>query len=300
MDEGKPVSGESITKSHRTITAKRNNVTVKITDTLGLIQGRESYTLKKLYKHVQKHAGGNTDILIYCLPVDPASKFEPNACIMQALQEAFGRDIWKQTLVVFTFSNVAWDRFKKKSKKKTNAEVVSEYKEHLEVYGKLFEDQLKKMMVQHNVVVNVGNEFEPAQQDVILAVPAGDDPEDEVLIHTGNEMVDFTSTAAIADHVVTFEARDWRDVVFIEMVKKRNDASKKVLLQYHYSRQETDTIVTTILGGALVGYIWGNATYERRAAPVATTLLAGAGAITGGIVGGLWAYLIIELEDELD
>lgn len=68
------VSAESITKDHYTVTTKKNDITIKITDTLGLQQGKD--TLKKLAKHVQEHANGKIDVLVYCLPVNPSSKFE--------------------------------------------------------------------------------------------------------------------------------------------------------------------------------------------------------------------------------
>lgn len=285
MKGGKLVSPKSITKNHYTVVTTENDVTLMITDTIGLQQGKEKDCLKKLAKHMQEQGKGRTDILVYCLPVNPSSKFElQNIDIMQSLQDAFGRDIWKQVLVVFTFSNAAWDRFKKKGKTKSKAEVISQYVEHIQLYGKLFEEQLKKMKVP-NVSVdtkinNLPREPPPENQTTIPAIPAGDDPEDEVLLYVEQKNIMLINPTAGRLRQV----RDWRDVLFTEMVKKCADAAQ---LRYRYGLPKIPTVAAAMAGGAALG-----GTVMLRVGPEAT----GLGAATGALIGGAMALTQLKLE----
>ena len=68
---------------------------------------------KKAFEWLSKNY--NTDLFIYCLSIDPDVKFNyANPSIMWALQEVFGKNVWKKCILAFTFSNKIWERIKKK------------------------------------------------------------------------------------------------------------------------------------------------------------------------------------------
>lgn len=76
-------SPDHITTRCFTYHTTKNNIAIKITDTVGLHGNRKE--LKELYKHTK----GKADILVFCIPVDPSSKFDyANPDIMKSLQDA--------------------------------------------------------------------------------------------------------------------------------------------------------------------------------------------------------------------
>lgn len=120
----------------------KHGITIKLTDTVGIQAGRGG---KERLRKLSDHTKGEADLLVYCVPVDPSSKFnDANPAIMQLLQDAHGKDIWKQCIIVFTFSNYAWDRNRKKNSKE---DALSKYKRHINNYAAKVRDELANLNV---------------------------------------------------------------------------------------------------------------------------------------------------------
>ena len=178
---------------------------------------------------------------------------------MQALRDAFGKEIWKYVFLVFTFSNLARDGLKKKGKE-------HEYKKSIEAYVGCFQEQLKKMSVRDVTVKSIfGLQSGEREDSTIIAIPAGDDDTDDVLL-------DFKAgpTTITAGNVeANINIKDWRDVVFIEMIKK----SKNGLCLLKYKYNPLFVMASAVAAGGAAGGVTGG-------------MFGGpAGAIAGGVVG---------------
>lgn len=123
-----------------------------------------------------KYVRDKTDILVYCIPVCFGSKFGyGNPAILQSLQKAFGKDEWKHCIVVFTFSNLVWDRIMKRTSNKNEA--ITIYKQYLQEHSALFSRELTKLKVPDMKVETVFDcQLQPPALTTIPAIPAGDEP----------------------------------------------------------------------------------------------------------------------------
>lgn len=85
------------------------------------------------------------DILIYCLPVGPGSKFEDtNPELMQSLQKCYGKDIWKHCIIAFTFSDMAWDHTHYRNADSSSA--ITLYNDTIENFLDKFRQELKNKL----------------------------------------------------------------------------------------------------------------------------------------------------------
>ena len=160
------------TKICETISKIKENVLLTIIDNPGLLIGKEKEQLKKLFDFAEKERGF-LHLLLYCVPVTLASKFEDNNSeIMKNLQSRFGKVIWKNCVIAFTFANqIDLENYS-----------LEQYKDYLKEYAKNFEEELKSLGVK-DVTVKTIFELEPKQnlENVIIAVPVGRNDDDEVI-----------------------------------------------------------------------------------------------------------------------
>ncbi len=189
---------------------------------------------------------------------------------MQSLQDAYSKDIWQQCIVVFTFSNYALDRSRKKNKHGKSA--IEKYKAHINNYAARVRDELERLHVQNvKVMTTFESPLEPAPKSIISAIPAGDEPTDQVLPAS-------TDTDQSAE-------TNWTDVVFDEMVKKSKDKHKEMLLRYKYGTNRARNVAKVAAGllggaagGAAVGAVGGGA-LGIIGGPIGI----GAGAVVGSV-----------------
>ena len=253
IEEDLQICAGHITDDYSTEKVEKHGVTITITDTVGLEGGKEQCkrSLEKMSRHVNKH--GTVDLLMYCLPVDPSSKFNDQLVIMESLHEAFGEDI---CIIVFTFSNLILDRIRKK--KGVSSEATALYEDHIKDYASKFEDQLTQMKVRNIQVKTVFDlpleTPQPADLTTIMAIPAGDEPEDQVL-----PGIQFTEATKPTNQTGTLKMSTWSGVLFFVMLHTFNDELKKIALQYRYglSKVEIGAIVGSIVG--VIGFIPGMA-----------------------------------------
>ncbi len=155
------------------------------------------------------------DVLVYCMPVCPGFKFQDgNPEEMQFLQNAYGADIWKHCVIVFTFGNLAWDHIHSRSNdlERTNAT----FRDYLEQYLELFRTELEtKLNVRMNIKailsLEAGGSIQPLDQHMILAIPAGVTPQDQLL-------------AGVTPH-----SEGWTDKIFHAIHTKNNCVISKIV-----------------------------------------------------------------------
>ena len=293
FEEKLEFSAGPLTQECDTQEATKNDITVRVTDTIGLGQqeGGRRKELKKLFRHTK----GEADLLVYCIPVDPSSKFDcTNPAIMKSIQDAYGKDIWKHCIIVFTFSNITVYRFLEKMRDRDQA--FSSYKNHLLAHATRFRKELERLKVKDvNIKTVFGFETEDTTDDptatTIVAVPAGDKPDDPVL----PDFKDPTSfrLSTNPEESIRIDITDWREILFIEIIRKCGSTElKKNLLQYRYGHAITNSIVGAaggITGGATGGFMGGAAIGAGAGAVLGVVggpFGVGAGAMVGAVIGG--------------
>ena len=291
-------SASSLTQEYDTQETTKNDITVKVTDTIGL--GQQKGGRRKELKRLCKHTKGEADILVYCIPVDPSSKFDcTNPAIMKSIQDAYGKEIWKHCIIVFTFSNILVRTLLEQFHDKDQA--YSMYKNLLLEYATKFRKELEKLKVKGvNIKPVFGFEAEATQEDLtpttIVAIPAGDNPDDPVL----PDFKDPTSFRIFTnpEESITVDITDWREILFIEVIRKCGKTElKKNLLQYRYGRAITKSIVGaagSITGGATGGFVGGSAIGAGAGAVLGVVggpFGVGAGAVVGAVIGGTTGVL---------
>ena len=127
-------------------TEMRHGINLTIVDTVGLSQDEKEK--KQQIQDLSKYTSGKADLVLFCIPVGPNTKFKTdNPQIMRTLQSSFGKDIWKHCLVVFTFSNQAWDHVESES------DAVTQYKKYIRAYTTEFIKELQKLDVPPDITV---------------------------------------------------------------------------------------------------------------------------------------------------
>ncbi len=267
------LSAEAITTENKTIRApEKNGISLYITDTVGLLEEKEKEkSMRKLAKHASKQP--KVDLLIYCLSIAPSSKFaDRNPAIMQSLQQAYGSKIWENCIIALTFSNHAWERCGKKSKQPTTELTQVElYNDHINSYITKFKKELKKLKVA--VDVQPAFDFRPIPARTILAIPAGDELDDEVIPGFEIKPIQVIIKPNTEPREISLE--NWRDILFHTAVLKCNCNTQKNLLLYKYGLSISKIIGYTAFGGI------AGAVIATAVPAVPFVILIGAGAGTG-------------------
>lgn len=214
---------ESDDLTKRTACPKSNTkhgITFHIVHPRGLKFLKEAVSTKKM-KKLFKNIGYKADMLLYCLSVSPGAKFDGNIETIKLLQDAFGKKIWKHCLVILTFSNHAIDQLKRKMRRSTKEQITSKYIEHLQHYVTLFSNELNKLGVKNVTVKTIFDRQlkpTPAADDTttILAIPAGDDPEDQVLPDLAAVGI---IPVTLGDELIHIPIKNWKDTI-LEIVRK--------------------------------------------------------------------------------
>ena len=198
----------------------RNGITLHIVDTIGLAQDKKKK--KQQLKNLSTYTENKADLVLFCIPVGPNTRFENNnPKLMRALQQCYGQNIWRHCLVVFTFSNHAWDRVKRKEA--AEFEARRKYTDYITSYTACFREELIKMGVEEKITSSVECIFDvdKAQpRPTIVTIPAGYDDEDPIL--PGIELD---------------ENEKWIGKLFTEMLESAEKKSKRALLEFRYTRE---------------------------------------------------------------
>ena len=274
------MSPDPSTKEIKKREIEKNGQKLVIYDTPGLIGGDED-KMKKLKEWSQKIK--SVDLLACCVPVGPGAKFKDDGypLIIRCLHEAFGTDIWKQCVVIFTFGNYALDRCHRSAKENG----IDSYKDHIESYSTRFQEELTKLNVKDIHIKSVfewesenGNQY--PGPNTILGIPAGDRLDDRVL-----------------PGIVEDQTENWRDKVFLYMFSKCKLQRKGDLLEFQYGaefRRKVLKKLMALLGGSIGGGVGALAGHVVAAGAAKAGANVGAafgtpagpvGAVIGAIVG---------------
>ena len=183
-------------------TLNNNNVTINIIDTPCFVDTDVKGTSKQF------------DLLVYCVAVSPGSRFsDANPDVMRRLQKIYGREIWKHSVFVFTFSNAAWERSRKGHSEDT---AIENYKQYIEEYVKVVKEELTKLQVKDLSIESIFSRVPdyPQNPNTIMAIPAGDKSEDQILPGVTLQQ----------------DSMGWVDEIYLEMMKKSKCSDK--LSQY--------------------------------------------------------------------
>ena len=193
----------------------RGGITLCIVDTIGLVQDKREK--KQQLRELATYTENNADLVIFCIPVGPDTRFENNnPQLMRALHKCYGQNIWRNCLVVFTFSNHVWDCVKK------DAEATRQYTDYITSYTAHFKEELKKMQVAKKITDSVKCIFdmdEDQDRPTLVTIPAGYDDEDPIL--PGIEL----------------DEEKWVGKLFEEMLLSTSNESKRALLEFRYTRE---------------------------------------------------------------
>ena len=227
---------------------------------------------KKQLKELSRFTEGSADLLIYCIPVGPSNKFnDDNPTIMKTLQGTFGVRVWDNCVVVFTFSNLAWNKIHTDHDREDDAN--AKYKAYIQTFAEEFEEELKKLKVPN---VKVGTVFDlpppPRANDginMIPTVPAGYKARDRVLVD------------------LAMNTESWTDTVFLEMLEKCKGKHKMALLQYRYGEELVMKAFRSRYGVVLMGSSGGGALIVGAATVGSIAGLGGGplGMMIGGAIG---------------
>ena len=241
------ISVNSKTKNLKTYKTTKNDVTINIIDTVGFSTGDKKQQLKELSQYAKE-----ADLVIYCLPVGPGSRFElANPSIMRSLQDAFGKDIWKHCMVALTFSNLAWDGISRDNngdKKST----IREYKDYITAYVDMFRQQLQTLKVDNVDVKSIFDDPAERRADVhtVMCIPACYQHNDKIFKDEE-------------------ESINWSRELLGEIMRVCKLESSLALLKYWYGRkclQDALEEHTTGLsmGAGMAGGVAGGGLWEQR------------------------------------
>ena len=158
---------------------------------------------------------------------------------MESLQYAYGSKIWKNCILALTFSNNAWKRCGKISKQPGQLTQVEVYDEHINTYIIMFKKELKRLKSDVDDVddVQLVHDFpltppplDPNFERTILAIPAGDELEDEVLPEFKKKVIKINTNSEAGDEKITLN--NWRDIFFYTAAFKCNSSTQESLLKY--------------------------------------------------------------------
>ena len=97
--------GHAVTADVRCYTRIRDNARVTIWDTPGLGDS-VTMTAKEVLKRLHDGAGGNIDLLVFCIAYRPGLRVDDSHInVIKLLTELFGKEVWKKALLVFTMVN---------------------------------------------------------------------------------------------------------------------------------------------------------------------------------------------------
>ena len=246
----------SVTKSVNYYEKEVHGITVHIIDTPGLdAKDLSSKEVEKELATLSVLTNGKADLLLYCMKLTDRSDYRDERIVMK-LTKTFGKEIWKHTILVFTFGDVVLKQ-------------DEEDRDLLEEFTEDFEQALKKAGVSDIPVKSIlstkDNEVESAQTKIqhpeIIGIPVG-------------------------QH--TCIPQNWTNLLFKEIIKRCEfDAVPAILMLQGIPPEWVAKVlmgISRLIGGGVVGCGVGSVVGMGIGAAVGTTL-GGVGAVPGAAVG---------------
>ena len=236
----------STTVKVKVYTSIVRGIEVRIIDTPGLAVS-DIDELKSIAE-LQDESGGKADMLLYCISILPNSKIgELDENIIRKLTRIFGTDIWKHTIVVFTFANMM----------KAFQQEESDMHDLVKSYADKFQSVLRSVCPDpsFSIVSIFSCDQDQVQRDphTIIVLPAGFNPDEELT-----------------------KGMKWDENIYMEGLKKCNPEAIPALLKVGEPSPKVVRLALKIGGhiGA-IGLLFG------------TWMVGlGTGAVVGSVVGG--------------
>ena len=225
--------------TYQAYSVTKNDITLKVVDSIGL--AHDESVRKQQLKELAHYTNNKADLVVFCIPVEPGTKFVTDTPqIMESLQRAFGKNIWRHCLVVFTFSNLAWELVK------ADKDAVKQYKDHIKQYTTLFQQDLDRQIPHPDVTV--GSIFQSL--DSTYSSPSEEQcklEESSVLTESHWEnrptIVTIPAGREPTDPVLPGIREQWMDVVFAEMLESSVAESKMDLLKFRYNTEVIKRVI---------------------------------------------------------
>lgn len=159
-----------------------------------LVGEDEVLTINKL----QKKTEGRADILLYCVSILPNSKIDlADVSIIKCLTVAFGIEIWRHSILLFTYAN-----------KVKEFDANTDLKQVMNDYTQRFQSILRMFCpITVKSVFTTGKD-ESQSPDEIVALPVGQNPAEKLINGAG-----------------------WREILYQEIIKKTKSKEMPLLFK---------------------------------------------------------------------
>ena len=240
-------SPKSVTKAVDYYEEEVHEITVRIIDTPGL----EAKDLTSKEEHqtladLSVFTDGKADIMLYCMRLTDRAD-EKDERIVKKLTKAFGKEIWRHTVLVLTYGDAVLNQ-------------DGGDQETLEEFANEFEEVLKKAGVDNVPVKSIlsaqdaGSELESVEQPQIIGVPVGRRTE---------------------------SPQDWVQLLFKEIIKKCKMDSIPEMLVLQGIKPEW---IVAVMG--IGAFLASGVTMFQGGGAVGTVVGANVGGVVGGALGG--------------
>jgi GTP-binding protein EngB required for normal cell division len=237
-----------------------HEVTLHIIDSPGL--GGVDNNFRRFKKELSQVTNGTADVVFYCISMHDGSRIDStDVSIIKALTKAFGKGIWKHTLLLLTFAN-------------TRDQVSDdEHKLLVEDYAKRFQEILNRAYVFDTPVESMFSEPRP-ERGTIPAIPVGYDTLRPLPL-----------------------CSNWPDRLFTEAIVRTDPKVARELLKLKtLNPQEVVEVVGSATAGVAAGAAIGAAAGVPLLAP-GVAIGAATGAVVGGTVGVVVPNFLTKLKN---
>lgn len=234
-------------------------VTLCIIDSPGL--GGVDNNVKQFKKELSQVTNGVADVVFYCVSMHNGSRIDgTDVSIIKALTAAFGKGIWKHTLLLLTFAN---------TRKVSN----DDYKLLVEDYAERFQEILNRAYIFDTPVKSIFSEPCP-DKGSIPAIPVGCNTLKPLPL-----------------------CSNWSDFLFMEAIIRSDPKVERELLKLKtLDPQEVVEVVGSATAVAATGAAIGAAAGVPLLAP-GVAVGAATGAVVGGTVGVMVPNLLTRLKN---
>ena len=237
----------------------KRDVPIRVIDTPGL--GDIKDNKKKISKALSKITDKMADILFYCVSLHSCSRIDAtDVTIIKILTAAFGKDIWRHTILLLTFANTCNDSEDK-------------YASLVKNYAVQFQRALSHADIFDISVRSIFSKEE--EEGIIPAIPIGDDPRRTIPL-----------------------CANWSDRLLIEVIKRSDVQTAGKLLQlkgtdYNKLAEKVGSAAAGAAIGAALGTAIG-APFLGAGAPIGASV----GAVVGGTTGAAAQSFVTKLKNK--
>ena len=246
-------SSTAVTKAITEEDVVKNGEVLRIIDTPGL--GSLRVPTASVVEDMHRATQDSSFTLLYCLPVKPSDILtETDKVIVKNLHSAFGKDVWDNSVVLMTFSDVAYADLK-------NGEEYKAYlKGHSRAFHRLLQSCETKMPGMKTIFEYESEEMREEQESVeeIICIPV---------------QKETSGRSDILPGILNDSRLMWTDVAFLEIMKKTNPKKREQSIVFTFGNILSSNYIKPAVGTA-VGVAMGSLAFG----------------IPGGLIGGILGF----------